>query len=57
MCPRTVEVSRSAVTGRFVSKQDALEHRETTIVETYEMTTSRRRIGVDTRSRRTDRPE
>ena len=57
MCPRTVEVARSAVTGRFVSKQDALEHRETTIVETYEMTSSRRRIDVDTRSRRTDRPE
>lgn len=57
MCPRTVEVARSAVTGRFVSKQDALEHRETTIVETYEMTSSRRRIDVDTRRRRTDRPE
>lgn len=56
MGPRTVNVARSAVTGRFVSKDDVLRHRETTVIETYEIETSKRRVVVATHSDRPDRP-
>jgi len=56
MSPRTVKVARSAVTGRFVSKDHELRHRETTVVEIYEMETSKRRVAAETPGHRPNRP-
>jgi hypothetical protein len=52
---RTVKVARSAVTGRFVTKRDALWHRATTVVETYKIPTYTQGAVARRRRRRPNR--